>query len=160
MNDSAQPSPSRAEIIHALCSEAEALIGHLGGPLQSVTLEAGDCLVKVEWEAGRPSAPESHPAPPPGTLHLATEGQPGHLSIVAPLVGTFYRCPEPGAPPLVQEGELVEANQKVAIIEAMKIMNAITSPSAGRVAQILVQDGEMVEFEQVLMHIEPIDDGP
>jgi acetyl-CoA carboxylase biotin carboxyl carrier protein len=75
--------------------------------------------------------------------------------IVAPLVGTFYRSPQPGAKPFVEEGDLVEKGQTVAIVEAMKIMNQIQADRAGRVAQIMVQDAEWVEFQQVLIYLEP-----
>jgi acetyl-CoA carboxylase biotin carboxyl carrier protein len=157
MSDSPQPTQPQAEIVHALCREAEALIGRLEGPLRSVTIEAGDCLVKVEWRGGAPAAPEPLPAPSPATTQVVAESDGGRLPVLAPLVGTFYRCPEPGAPPFVEEGDLVETNQPVGIIEAMKIMNSITAPGAGRILEIAVRDGEMVEFEQVLMYIEAVE---
>jgi len=158
VNDSVQPEPPRAQLIHALCAEAESLIGRLGGPLRSVTIEAGDCVVKVEWRGGRSPLGEPYPALSPPTTTLTTGEETGRHPIRAPLVGTFYRSPEPGAPPFVEEGDPVEANQTIAIIEAMKIMNAINSTMPGRVLEIVVQDGDMVEFEQVLMYIEPPDD--
>ena len=74
--------------------------------------------------------------------------------MVAPLVGTFYRSPEPGAKPFVEVGDVVEPETEVAIVEAMKIMNRITADCAGRVTEILVSDGEMVEFGQTLMYVE------
>ncbi len=73
------------------------------------------------------------------------------------LVGTFYRQGEPGAPPFVEVGDVVEEGQDVAIIEAMKVMNHIQADRAGRVAEILVENGEMVEFEQRLIILEPLD---
>ena len=76
---------------------------------------------------------------------------------MSPLVGTFYRAAQPGAKPFVEVGDVVEAGQTVAIVEAMKIMNQVTSEHGGRVAEILVGDGEWVEFHQVLMYLEPVD---
>jgi acetyl-CoA carboxylase biotin carboxyl carrier protein len=78
-------------------------------------------------------------------------------AVVAVLVGTFYRSPEPGAAAFVEVGDVVEEGQDIAIIEAMKVMNRIQADRAGRVAEILVQDGEMVEFEQRLIILEPVD---
>ncbi|MEA2589558.1 MAG: acetyl-CoA carboxylase biotin carboxyl carrier protein [Actinomycetota bacterium] len=157
MSDPVQSGPPRTELIHALCAEAESLIGRLGGPLRSVTIEAGDCVVRVEWKGGYSSVGDPRPGLSPAAP-LSADDQAGRHPIRAPLVGTFYRSPEPGSAPFVEEGDPVEANQTIAIIEAMKIMNSITCTMPGRVAEIVVQDGDMVEFEQVLMYIEPPDD--
>ncbi|MCX7720908.1 MAG: acetyl-CoA carboxylase biotin carboxyl carrier protein [Dictyoglomus thermophilum] len=74
--------------------------------------------------------------------------------ITAPLVGVFYRSPAPGAPPFVEEGDLVEPGQTVCIIEAMKLMNEIKSHVRGKVKKILVDNGQAVEFGQKLFLIE------
>jgi acetyl-CoA carboxylase biotin carboxyl carrier protein len=75
-------------------------------------------------------------------------------AIVAPLVGTFYRSAQPGAKPFVEEGDVVEEGQTVAIVEAMKLMNQVRADRGGKVAAILVTDGEWVEFEQPLVLLE------
>jgi len=77
------------------------------------------------------------------------------LKVTSPMVGTFYASPAPGAKPFVQLGDTVKPGQTVCIIEAMKLMNDISSEVSGKVAQILVQDGQAVEYGQVLMLIEP-----
>jgi acetyl-CoA carboxylase biotin carboxyl carrier protein len=77
--------------------------------------------------------------------------------VLAPLVGTFYRSPSPGAKMFVEEGDTVDAGQTVAIVEAMKLMNQVTAEQAGKVAEIVAKDGDWVEFEQVLMYLEPLD---
>lgn len=74
--------------------------------------------------------------------------------ITAPLVGVFYRSPAPGAPPFVEEGDLVEPGQTVCIIEAMKLMNEIKSHVRGRIKKVLVENGQAVEFGQKLFLIE------
>ncbi len=79
----------------------------------------------------------------------------GRHAVIAPLVGTFYRRPQPGAKPFVEEGDVVDAGQTVAIVEAMKLMNQVQADEGGKVAEILVEDGDWVEFEQVLMYLEP-----
>ena len=82
----------------------------------------------------------------------------GRHSVIAPLVGTFYRASQPGAKPFVEEGDVVDEGQTVGIVEAMKLMNQVKADQAGRVAEIVATDGEWVEFEQVLMYLEPVEE--
>jgi acetyl-CoA carboxylase biotin carboxyl carrier protein len=70
------------------------------------------------------------------------------------MVGTVYLAPEPGAPPFVRLGDVVVAGQTLLIIEAMKVMNEIKAPRAGRVAQILAADAQPVEYGAPLLLIE------
>jgi acetyl-CoA carboxylase biotin carboxyl carrier protein len=78
-----------------------------------------------------------------------------HPGVVpSPMVGTCYWSPEPGAKPFVEVGTKVSAGQTLLIIEAMKTMNQIPSPRAGTVTQILIEDGQPVEFGEPLMIIE------
>jgi acetyl-CoA carboxylase biotin carboxyl carrier protein len=78
-----------------------------------------------------------------------------HPGVVpSPMVGTAYWSPEPGAKPFVEVGSKVTAGQTLLIIEAMKTMNQIPSPRAGTVTQILIEDGQPVEFGEPLMIIE------
>lgn len=74
--------------------------------------------------------------------------------ITSPMVGTFYRAPSPDANPFVEVGGSVSSGQVVCIIEAMKLMNEIESEVAGKVVEICVEDGQPVEFGQVLMYVE------
>ena len=74
--------------------------------------------------------------------------------LVSPMVGTAYRGPEPGAKPFVEVGSMVAAGASVLIIEAMKTMNQIPAPRSGRVTQILIEDGQPVEFGEPLVIIE------
>ncbi|MCG8528767.1 MAG: acetyl-CoA carboxylase biotin carboxyl carrier protein [Opitutales bacterium] len=73
--------------------------------------------------------------------------------ILSPMVGTFYRSPSPDSKPFVTEGDSVSPDNVVCIIEAMKVMNEIQAEKAGVVAEILVQDGEAVEFGQPLIRL-------
>ncbi len=78
-----------------------------------------------------------------------------HPGVVAsPMVGTAYRGPEPGARPFVEVGSMVRIGDTLLIVEAMKTMNQIPAPHAGRVIQILIEDGQPVEFGEPLMIIE------
>jgi len=85
-------------------------------------------------------------------------GEPAPTGLVpldAPMVGTFYRAPAPDADPFVREGDLVDEGQVLCIIEAMKLMNEIEAKVAGRVAKILVDNGQPVEYGQPMLLIEP-----
>ncbi|WP_456373708.1 acetyl-CoA carboxylase biotin carboxyl carrier protein [Thiolapillus sp.] len=77
----------------------------------------------------------------------------GHI-IRSPMVGTFYRAPNPGAKPFVTEGQSVKAGETLCIIEAMKILNQIESDKTGVVKRILVENGQPVEYNQPLFIIE------
>ena len=103
-------------------------------------------------------------APPPARLAAAAdpplaESTPldpaKHPGVVtSPMVGTAYVGPEPGARPFVEVGSQVKAGDTLLIVEAMKTMNQIPSPRAGTVVQVLIEDGQPVEFGEPLMIIE------
>jgi acetyl-CoA carboxylase biotin carboxyl carrier protein len=98
-----------------------------------------------------PSAAEEHREAPP---RPAAAGS--HLKeIRSPMVGTFYKAPEPGAEAYIRVGNRVTPGQTVCIIEAMKIMNEIEAELAGVVREISVEDGQPVEFGQVLFRVDP-----
>ncbi|MGD0705371.1 MAG: biotin/lipoyl-containing protein [Trebonia sp.] len=79
----------------------------------------------------------------------------GLVAVVAPLPGTFYRAPRPGAPPFVEVGDAVGADTVVAIIETMKLMNSVHAGASGRVARITVENGEFAPLGATLLLIEP-----
>jgi acetyl-CoA carboxylase biotin carboxyl carrier protein len=83
----------------------------------------------------------------------------GLVPIVSPLVGVFFRATSPGAKPLVQVGDTVERGQKVGIVEAMKVMNDVTSDCRGVVTEILVEDATPVIYEQRLMLVDSAGSG-
>jgi len=93
---------------------------------------------------------------PGGTASIEKPGDPTkHPGMVpSPMVGTSYRSPEPGKPAFVEVGKTVKAGDTLLIIEAMKTMNQIPAPRAGKVIQILIEDGQPIEFGQPLMIIE------
>jgi acetyl-CoA carboxylase biotin carboxyl carrier protein len=98
----------------------------------------------------QPAATAAVSATPAATADLAK-----HPGVVpSPMVGTAYWAPEPGAKPFIEVGAKVSAGQTLLIIEAMKTMNQIPSPRAGTVTQILVEDGQPVEFGEPLVIIE------
>ena len=89
-----------------------------------------------------PAAPAETPAAPKA---------PAGKAIKAPLVGTFYAAPSPDQPPFVQVGDTVKKGDVVLIIESMKLMNEVTSDVEGVVQEILVKNGDAVEYDQPLM---------
>ena len=76
------------------------------------------------------------------------------VAIKSPMVGSFYLSPSPSAEPFVKVGDVVATGQVVCIIEAMKLMNEIESEVSGKITQICVEDGQSVEYGQVLMYVE------
>ena len=98
-------------------------------------------------------APEARSAS--GAFAAIGAEQDRRIPVLAPLVGTFYRAPQPGAKSFAEEGDTVEPGQTLCIVEAMKLMNEVTVAEPGRLSEILVENGEWVEFEQVLMYVEP-----
>ena len=75
-------------------------------------------------------------------------------AVTSPMVGTVYTAPEPGAAEFVAEGDMVKAGQTLFIVEAMKVMNPITAPAAGKVTKIFVQNAQPIEFGEALAIIE------
>jgi acetyl-CoA carboxylase biotin carboxyl carrier protein len=135
-----------------------------GNDLEELEVEEGGRRVRIR----RRTAPPPPPAPilPPGVARPATvaAGSPvtlpvsetaGLLSVESPMVGTFYRAPAPGAEPYIKEGDLVEKGTILCIIEAMKLMNEIEAEVRGRIAKILVENAQPVEFGQTLFLLEP-----
>ncbi len=110
-----------------------------------------------------PSRPELPSASPASAGALVVEAprrptrsfSPGAVTVDAPMVGTFYRAPEPGAAPFVSVGQLVEPDTIVCIIEVMKLMTSQPAGVRGEVVEILVQDGQSVEHGQPLIVIRP-----
>jgi acetyl-CoA carboxylase biotin carboxyl carrier protein len=98
--------------------------------------------------AGAPAPP----APAPAEAPAIGPEHPG--AITAPMVGTVYIAPEPGAPPFVRVGDVVKKGQTLLIIEAMKTMNPVAADRDGRVARILVEDGAPTEYGEVLVVLE------
>ena len=91
-------------------------------------------------------------APAPGTVPPAAD-DPNSVGVTAPLLGTFYRAPKPGAAPFVEVGSQVEEDTIIGIIEVMKLMNTVRAGVRGRVIQILCQDGALVEYGETLMRL-------
>lgn len=102
-----------------------------------------------------PAAPAAGGASPPPQPHPEASSDrvpPG--AVTAPMVGTVYAAPEPGANPYVQVGDTVSEGETILIIEAMKVMNPLPAPRAGTITRIMITDGQPVEFGEPLLVIE------
>jgi acetyl-CoA carboxylase biotin carboxyl carrier protein len=134
-----------------------------GSDVEELEVEEGGRRVRIR----RPLPGRVPPAGPiPAPTSAATTGSPlaptaaaaeasGLIPVESPMVGTFYRAPAPGAEPYVKEGDPIQKGTVLCIIEAMKLMNEIEAEVKGRVARILAENGQPVEFGQALFLIEP-----
>jgi acetyl-CoA carboxylase biotin carboxyl carrier protein len=165
-NEKTQSTPDR-ELIESVWAEARDLIKRLeGSSVQRFAVAAGDYKIEAPALPGGPIATGAGPglsiAPgarmASGVFTIGDLEQDNRVPVLAPLVGTFYSAAQPGAKPFVEVGTNVELGQTVCIVEAMKMMNEVAAGEGGKVAEILVENGEWVEFEQVLMYLEPVED--
>lgn len=103
----------------------------------------------------QPAVLDNSEFPSAGGSEKASEKDDGLLYVKSPMVGTFYRAPDPSSPPFVEIGEQVKPTQTICIIEAMKLMNEIEADIDGVVEDIFVQNGKPVEYGQKLFSIKP-----
>ena len=134
--------------------------------LAELEVEEPDLRLKLRTVAGTAPHMVSHMAgvvPQAGAeAEEEEEGHPereeGLIEVTSPMVGTFYRAPSEGAEPYVTVGTIVEPETVVCIVEAMKVMNEVKAEISGEIVEILVQNGEPVEFGQVLFLAKPIEE--
>ena len=152
----AEPDGAGGEVTERLVQQARTLVDRLESTsVQRLTIQAGDSRIEIERAVA---------AVPDGTVRHdgaradeAPAEDDGRTAVTAPLVGRFFRAPRPDAAPFVEVGDIVDGGQPVCIVEAMKVMNEVAPGVPGRVAEILVANGEFVEFEQVLMYVQPVE---
>ncbi|BEV00765.1 acetyl-CoA carboxylase biotin carboxyl carrier protein [Novosphingobium olei] len=145
----------------ALVRELAELLADTG--LSEIEVEDGERKIRVARTLTAAAAPVTYAAPAPAAPApaaaapaVAPEAAPAadHANALkSPMVGTAYLAAEPGAPNFVSVGQAVKAGETLLIIEAMKVMNAITAPAAGTVKAILVENAQPVEFDQPLVVI-------
>ena len=133
--------------------------------LTEIILEDGEQAITVRKEAvciqgaapvalNNVAAPQNNAVQAPVQKEEKQADKPKGTAITSPMVGAFYAAPAPGAKPFVKVGDVVSAGQVVCIVEAMKLMNEIESEVSGKITQICVEDGQSVEYGQVLMYVE------
>ena len=116
-------------------------------PASRNSLDTNICLDKVTEDTGLNHSNDS-------SNMVSKSNKSDRTQVKAPLVGTFYAASSPGEEPFVNVGDVVKKGDVIGIIEAMKLMNEITAPQDGVVREILIDNGEMVEYDQVIMRIE------
>jgi acetyl-CoA carboxylase biotin carboxyl carrier protein len=151
-----EQSRHKHEVDRDLIRELARLLDETG--LSEIEFERDGQRVRVARQMQAPTVPARPPAVIESALPVLDGALPDpgkHPGVVtSPMVGTVYIAPEPGARPFVDIGSRVRTGDTLLIVEAMKTMNQIPSPHAGTVIQILVEDGQPVEFGEPLMIIE------
>jgi len=145
----------QAQLIALMCAEARRLAAG-DGRLTRVVLRAGE--IRLEMERATEAAPG--PVSTPETAYEEEAPEPDVEHVTSPVVGTFYRAPEPGRPPFVEVGATVDEDTVVGIVEAMKLMNKIVANRRGVVTTVLVPDATPVEYGQPLLAISPPEPAP
>jgi len=149
-------SPRTPVIDHEAIRELAKLLDETG--LTEIAVERDGVSIRVARHSGgghgRARAAESVAPTPVASTPLAVDPAQHPGVVASPMVGTAYLAPEPGARPFVEVGTVVKTGEPLMIIEAMKTMNQIPAPRPGTVIQILVDDGQPVEYGQPLMIIE------
>ncbi|MEV4538584.1 acetyl-CoA carboxylase biotin carboxyl carrier protein subunit [Asanoa sp. NPDC049518] len=156
------PAPL-AEALDEVRRSAQSLLADLGHRPRALRIRAGDVVVEMEWTAQEAAAGPAAPAPaataaPQEAAPAPAADEPAlppGVGVCAPIVGTFYRAPEPGATPFVAEGDQVRRGQQVGIVEAMKLMIPVEADADGRVVALHVADGAAVEFGERILTIDP-----
>jgi acetyl-CoA carboxylase biotin carboxyl carrier protein len=132
-------------------------VGKDGPPSTAVSRSVATPLAAVPNPAPAPAATPAATtavAPPAAAPLLDTTGL---VEVRSPAVGGFWVAPSPGAPPFVVAGQVVEADEQLAIVEVMKLMNPVVAPLAGEIVQICAGNADLVEYDQVLFLLRPSD---
>jgi acetyl-CoA carboxylase biotin carboxyl carrier protein len=144
----------KLDIDEKLLRKLAAILNETG--LTEIEFEAGDQRIRVARAAAAvvthhapAHTPAATPAAAAGTARAEAPG-----TVKSPMVGTVFVAAEPGKPPFVKVGDKVREGQTLLIIEAMKVMNSLPSPRAGTVTEVLVGDGQPVEYGEPLLVIE------
>jgi acetyl-CoA carboxylase biotin carboxyl carrier protein len=157
-----EPAPAEgaaplAEALDEVRRSAQSLLADLGHRPRALRIRAGDVVVEMEWTEQQQAPTPAPAAAAPEAPAAAPEAEPPPpgVGISSPIVGTFYRAPEPGATPFVSEGDQVRRGQQVGIVEAMKLMIPVEADADGRIVAVHAGDGAPVEFGERLMTIDP-----
>jgi acetyl-CoA carboxylase biotin carboxyl carrier protein len=150
-------SKPKAAVDHELIRELARLLDETG--LSEIEFERDGQRVRVARQPQAAAAAPARPAPADDAPMPASDAAPldpaKHPGVVtSPMVGTAYVGPEPGSRPFVEVGSQVQAGDTLLIVEAMKTMNQIPSPRSGTVIQVLIEDGQPVEYGEPLMIVE------
>lgn len=130
----------------------------------SLSLEINGMKLNLQRGSASQVQTVRHPAAVPAPAATASPlsrpkakppSEPGLAEVPSPLLGVFYRAPKPGEPPFVQPGSKVEIDSVIGIIEVMKLMNSVRAGLKGEVAEILAENGALVEYGEILLRVRP-----
>ena len=138
------------DVLHSVRQTAADLLAQSPVPPSTLSVRAGTVAVELTFDLTATPVISAEPATAPTA---AKETATGADVLAASTVGVFYRSPSPGAAVFVKEGDQITPGQQVGIIEAMKLMLPVEADRPGRIAEVLVKDGESVEFGQPLFRI-------
>ena len=125
-----------------------------GDPIPLAAAPQPSAAPAVATPAPKPAVASAAPAAAPQSAKSVTVPE-GMLAITAPLLGTFYVAPEPGAPPFVKVGQAITEDTTVGLIEVMKVFNSVRATVKGTIVEVVVQNGQFVEFGQTLFIVKP-----
>jgi acetyl-CoA carboxylase biotin carboxyl carrier protein len=137
---------------HIKYGDLELHVSRNTGAASATPVPAPVARAAAETAGDAAAAPARAAAPQAGAEARRFDGM---LVVKAPMVGTFYRAPAPGAKPFVEVGQRVHADSVVCIIEVMKLMNTIHAGAEATVREVLVGDAQLVQFDQPLIVLEP-----
>jgi acetyl-CoA carboxylase biotin carboxyl carrier protein len=121
----------------------------------SAAVSPSPASVAAEPPKATPAAPATAVQSPAPKVDASAAAAQGLVPITAPLLGTFYVAPEPGAPPFVQVGAAITEDTTVGLIEVMKVFNSVRASVKGTIAQVVAQNGQFVEYGQTLFLVKP-----
>ena len=146
----------RIESLLKMLAEHDVSEFHFKDAEQQIRLRLGPMLAPVAAMAPMQAvAPAAAPPAPSGSVAAPLAAADDLVVVESPMVGTFYRAPNPGAPNFVEVGEAVTAGKTLCIVEAMKLMNEIEAEVTGTVVEFLVDNAQPVQFGQPLVKIRP-----
>jgi len=159
-----QPKSKRSADVPAGLAVVEQLLALMSEhDLAEIGFEQGDLKVSLKKASANMLAVPAaalhapHPAPPaaPQAAAPTAPAEEHLLEIASPMVGTYYAAPDPDSPPFIEVGARVTADSVVCIVEAMKVMNEIKAECRGTIEKVCVQNGQAVEYGQVLFKVKP-----
>ncbi len=152
MPESSEHEASGTETLQVVGDSALRLLAGFPSVPSSLRIQVGEVTIEAEWSNAEQVAGPSPAETEAGThsASVATAG-PAVRYVAAPMVGVFYRAPEPGAKPFVEVGDKVKAGDQVGIVEAMKLMVPVHADESGTITEILIENGEGVEYGENLI---------
>ena len=155
--------PEVRSVLELVRGNAVQLLSALQNPPSALRIHAGGVVIEAEWSAASPAVDGpavngpavNGVAAPLASAPPAADPAPATHAVRAPVVGVFFRAPDPGAKPFVDVGDSVTEGQQVALVEIMKLMVPVHADVSGTVVEVLKDNGEHVEYDEPLFAVSP-----